>query len=90
MSDRPKDTIGAALDHVAEVLGGDIVHVNRGESEDYFRGYNTGYDAGFRGGNRSPQDGAPEDDPWRSAYTSGYHEGYRDGTGEAIEGYGDE
>ncbi len=58
------------------------VHVNRGESEEYFRGYNEGWDDYEEGRIHNAVRHAPQEDPWRRAYRRGYDEGWRD----AMEG----
>lgn len=52
------------------------VHVNRGESSDYTRGYNRGYDDRYLGLAYRGNTGAPPNEPWRTAYLNGYLEGW--------------
>ena len=67
----------AALAELAEALGGEVYHVNYGESEDYMAGFNRAYDDCEAGARSNARALAPKDDPWRHAYLRGYRDGYR-------------
>lgn len=55
------------------------VHINRGESEDYTRGFNLGYDAADPTVSQpsTPELNAPSDEPWRGAHIHGYEQGFQ-------------